>query len=167
MDSNIVYFLISSLIFLIYFSIVSLFGHSILLLIGKNELREDNQKLKLLLKSFAIGLSLHLIYAVIIIYLQIFNFFTVYLPFIVFDICYLIYGSYKKKFLLSSIFKAFRRNNISRFLSKNKNNIIILTITFFYIIVYYYILSIFIFHIQHLIHSFGLIKFYIFINTDS
>ena len=131
MDSNIVYFLISSLIFLIYFTIVSLFGHSILLLIAKNELREDNQKLKLLLKSFAIGLSLHLIYAVIIIYLQIFNFFTVYLPFIVFDICYLIYGSYKKYFLLSRIFKAFNRNHISKFIAKNKNNIIILVITFF------------------------------------
>ncbi len=141
MDNFIFYFLMSSLIFLIYFTIVSLFGHSILLLIIKNDLIENKQKLKLLLKSFAIGLSLHLIYAIIIIYLQIFNFFTVYLPFIVFDICYLIYGSYKRKFLLSSIFKAFRRNDISRFLSKNKNSIIILTIIFF---LYYSLLLYFI-----------------------
>ena len=141
MDTFIFYFLMSSLVFLIYFTIVSLFGYSILILIIKNELIENKQKLKLLLKSFAIGLSLHLIYAIIIIYLQIFNFFTVYLPFIVFDICYLIYGSYKKKFLLSSIFKAFKRNNITRFLSKNKNNIIILTITFF---LYYSLLLYFI-----------------------
>jgi hypothetical protein len=110
---------------------VSIFGHSILILIAKNELKEDSQKLKLWLKSFAIGLSLHLIYAVIIVYLQIFNFFTIYLPFIAFDICYLIYGSYKKYFLLSRFFKAFSRNHISKFIAKNKNNIIILVIAFF------------------------------------
>ncbi len=86
--------------------------------------------LKQVLKSFAIGVSLHMIYGTIIISLKIFNFYTILLPIIICDICLIIYIYYKKSTPISEYFSIFNKKNIRLFI-KEKGSYILILLTVF------------------------------------
>ena len=100
-----VYFIIGLLLFLTYFITFSIFG-SIGFLIFSKKRPERGNKIAFVLISFALGVCLHIFYSLIIIPFQIFNFFTIFLPFIIIDICFIIFRSQKSNIKLKDKIKA-------------------------------------------------------------
>ena len=130
MEPTGVYLLFTFILFFIYFIIFSLFGY-LLLVIFNGDYLYKKLTLKRLLKTFAIGLSFHLIYGTIIISLRIFYFFTVYLPFIICDIGFLIYIYYKKSNSIKEYLRNFKKKKMILFFSKNRTYFLIFFIVFF------------------------------------
>ncbi len=124
------YFIITFLLFISYFIMISIFGLAVLS-IFKKKLYKNKITLSLTLQYFSIGLCLHIIYSMIIVSFQIFNFFTIYLPFIIADIWFLIY--YLKKYNIDIKFKihSLNRNKTIDFFKKYKTEILILIVIFF------------------------------------
>ena len=85
MSIEMFYIFIAFNLILVYFIIVTIFGFFFLTLIDKESLN-NKISLTLILKSFAIGLALHICYSMLVITFRIFNFFIILLPFIIFDI---------------------------------------------------------------------------------
>ena len=124
-----VYFIIALLLFVTYFITFSIFG-SIGFLIFSKKRPERGNKISFVLISFAIGVCLHIIYSLIIISFQIFNFFTIYLPFIIIDICFTIYSFKKSNIKLGDKIKASSWKRILLLLKSNIPNFLIITIIF-------------------------------------
>lgn len=140
MEPTYVYLLLTFLLFFIYFIVISLFGNLIFIIFNTDYLNKK-LTLKRLLKSFAIGLSFHLIYGTIIISLRIFNFFTIFLPFIICDISLMIYIYYKKSNSIKEYFRMFNKRNFILFFKEKCSYIFIFFIVFLmlYILQMYFI----------------------------
>ncbi len=140
METNVIYFLFTFILFFIYFIVISLFGFLIQFFFNRAYLNKK-VNLKQVLKAFAIGLSIHLIYGTILISLQIFNFFTIYLPFILCDIGLLIYILYKKSNSIKKYFKILNKHKIFLFFKEKGSIIFIFFIVFslLYILEMYFI----------------------------
>ncbi len=130
MELTYLYLLLTFLLFFIYFIVISLFGYLICIIFNKNYLYKK-LTLKRLLKTFAIGLSLHLIYGTIIISLRIFNFLTIYIPFIICDIGLMIYIFYKKSNSIKNHFRMYNKRKVISFLKEKRSFIIIFCVVFF------------------------------------
>jgi len=124
-----VYFIIALLLFVTYFITFSIFG-SIGLLIFSKKRPEKGNKISFVLISFALGVCLHIIYSLIIISFQIFNFFTIYLPFIIIDICFIIYSFKKSNIKLKDKIKAVSWKKILLLLKSNFPNFLMIVIIF-------------------------------------
>lgn len=138
MEPTYVYLLLTFLLFFTYFIIISLFGILFSIIFNADYLNKK-LTLKRLLKNFAIGLSFHLIYGMIIISLRIFNFFTLYLPFIICDISLLIYIYYKKSNTIKDYFRDFKKGDVKLFIVKKGPYFLI----FFIVIFMLYIIQMF------------------------
>ncbi len=134
-----VYFIIALLLFITYFITFSIFG-SIGFLIFSKKRPEKWNRISFVLISFAIGVCLHIIYSFIIFSSQIFNFFTIYLPFIIIDICFIIYCFKKSKVKLKDKLKTVSWKKISILLKSNIPNFLMVAT----IIVLLYIFQMFI-----------------------
>ena len=130
MELTYLYLLLTFLLFFIYFIVISLFGYLICIIFNKNYLYKK-LTLKRLLKTFAIVLSLHLIYGTIIISLRIFNFLTIYIPFIICDIGLMIYIFYKKSNSIKNHFRIYNKRKVILFLKEKRSFIIIFCVVFF------------------------------------
>ncbi|TKJ24124.1 MAG: hypothetical protein CEE43_00135 [Promethearchaeota archaeon Loki_b32] len=124
-----VYFIIALLLFVTYFITFSIFG-SIGFLIFSKKKPEKGNKISFVLISFALGVCLHIIYSLIIISFQIFNFFTIYLPFIIIDICFIIYSFKKSNIKLKDKIKAVSWKKILLLLKGNFPNFLMIVIIF-------------------------------------
>ncbi|MBA7528062.1 hypothetical protein ES705_20245 [subsurface metagenome] len=124
-----VYFVIALLLFVTYFITFSIFG-SIGFLIFSKKRPEKGNKIAFVLISFALGVCLHMVYSFIILYFQIFNFFTIYLPFIIIDICFIIYSLKKSNIRLKGRIKAVRGKKIILLLKSNYPKFLIIAIIF-------------------------------------
>ena len=122
------YFLIAFYLFLIYFIIFSLFGYFIFIIIDKENTQKKISSTSIL-KSFSIGLSLHIVYSVILIALKSFNFFTIYLPFIIFDMIFLIYFYIKNETIREKI-GFINKGSILNFIKRNRGYILLLSLIF-------------------------------------
>lgn len=140
MELSGLYFLFTFGLFFLYLIIITLFGYLILIIVNRNYLYKK-LTLKRLLKIFAIGLTLHLIYGTIIISLRIFNFFTIYLPFIFCDIGLMIYIWSKKSNSIKDYFRNFKKRNVMTFFKKNGSYFLIFFVVFLmlYILQMYFI----------------------------
>ncbi len=134
------YYSFTFILFFIYFIVISLFGFLIQFIFNRAYLNKK-VNLKRILKSFAIGLSIHLIYGTIIISLRIFNFFTIYLPFILCDIGLLIYILYRKSNSIKKYFKTLNKHKVFLFFKEKSSIIFIFIIVFslLYILQMYFI----------------------------
>ncbi len=124
------YFLFALLIFTFYFLIISIFGFFIHLVITK-EKKERKFSLLIVLKSFTLGLCFHILYSIIVVSFQIFNFFTIYLPFIILDISLLIWYLKKNDISLKNKIRDIHKNRIVNFFKKYIIDILILIVIFF------------------------------------
>ena len=124
-----VYFIIALLLFVTYFITFSIFG-SIGFLIFSKKRSEKGNKISFVLISFALGVCLHIIYSLIIISFQIFNFFTIYLPFIIIDICFIIYRFKKSNIKLKDKIKAVSWKKNILLLKSNFPNFLMIAIIF-------------------------------------
>ncbi len=124
-----VYFIIALLLFITYFIAFSIFGSIGFLILSKKRPERGN-KISFVLTSFALGICLHILYSVIIISFRIFNFFTIYLPFIIIDICFIIYSFKKSNIKLKDKIKAVSRKKILLLLKNNILNFLLITIIF-------------------------------------
>jgi len=122
------FFLISNLISFLFFIIITILGWSITSYI---QLKVKNDwEIRIIEKiflSFGIGLTFYIIICYIIDIFQIFNFFTIILPFIIYDFMYIIYEIIKKSFNFSYKFKILEKKTFS----------FIIIITFGIIILYF------------------------------
>ncbi len=129
MDDIILYLFVALFLFFFYFIVITIFGIFSLNYLGLSE-GEKPSRLKLILKSYALGLSIHTIYCVVIISFNAFNFFTSYFPFIIVDLCFCIYfflnSTQEVKLKLNGI-----KSQAYKFLTKNKGLLIMLLIVFF------------------------------------
>ena len=123
------YFIITILQFFAYFIIFSIFGSIGFLLISKKRI-ERGSKISFILISFAIGVCLHVFYLLIIITFQIFNVLTIYLPFIVIDICFIIYRVKKNNIKLKEKIKAVTWKKMFLLLKSNISNFLMLAVIF-------------------------------------
>ncbi len=130
MEILIFYLLATFFLLFIYSIIISLFGYLIITIYNRDYLCKK-LTLKRLLKTFAIGLSFHLIYGMIIISLRILNFFTIYLPFIICDIGFIVYIYYKKSKSIRMYFRMLKKKNFILFFKENISLILIFFIVFF------------------------------------
>ncbi|KKL11644.1 hypothetical protein LCGC14_2543720, partial [marine sediment metagenome] len=89
----IVYVFLSGLIFYLFFFLLTIFGFSISKLFLKPIDNNKNQGsiIGKIFISFGIGTSIYLAISMILLGLKAFNFFTAYLPFILFDCSYISY----------------------------------------------------------------------------
>ena len=124
-----VYFIIALLLFVTYFITFSIFGSIGFLIFSKKRLEKGN-KISFVLISFALGVCLHIIYSQIIISFQIFNFFTIYLPFIILDICFIIYSFKKGNKKLKDKIKVVSWKKIILLLKSNFPNFLMMVIIF-------------------------------------
>ncbi len=124
------FFIITFFLFISYFIIISYFGFAISFFF-KNTCYERRITLSLILKRFSIGLCFHILYSIIIVSLQIFNFFTVYLPFVIIDIGFLTYFLKKKNFYLKFRIQNISWNKIIDFFKKYATDILTLIVIFF------------------------------------
>ena len=123
------YFIIALLLFVTYFITFSIFG-SIGFLIFNKKRPEKGNRISFVLISFALGICLHMIYSFIIIFFQIFNFFTIFLPFIIIDICFIIYCLKKSNLTLKDNIKAVSRKKIIFLLKNNFPSFLLMAIIF-------------------------------------
>ncbi len=125
------FFLLSSGIFFIFTILITLFGYFIQYhLFG--EFKSKKFSLTIMLESFGIGTGLFIFYSYLIIdFIKIFNFYTVYLPLIVFDGINMTYLIYKHRNLLRESTNKFFTATIQLFSNKKaKRQISILFISF-------------------------------------
>ncbi len=124
-----IYFLLSIFVFSFYFCLISTFGFAFFIFSNRDNIKQKLD-LSLILISFSIGLSFHLVYSFIMATLKIFNFYTIYLPFIVIDI-FLFYYIIKKRGLQGKkLFKNFSFINIFKKIKNHLLDLIILIIIF-------------------------------------
>ncbi|MFX1363499.1 MAG: hypothetical protein ACFFCE_10795 [Promethearchaeota archaeon] len=121
------YYTISFFFFILYFVVISIFGYSIFSILNKEGVKK-NFTISSILKYFTLGLITHLVYSMIIVSFQIFNFFSVYLPFIICDVCFLTF-SVKKNFKLK--IQDFDWRKVSFLFKRNITSFLILIIIFF------------------------------------
>ncbi len=126
------YFLIALFLFLLLFIIITIFGYSIFIILDKRS-REEHLSLTIILKSFGIGFAFNLIYLMVIVTLRIFNFFTVYLPFVIYDIVFIIYFWRKRIFNREKINRNWKERLIEYF-KQNGSYLLILVIIFLLLI---------------------------------
>ncbi len=123
------FFIISLFLFLSFFILISLFGF-VISSIFKKKYHEKEFTLTFILKCFTIGLCSHILYSIIVVSLQIFNFFTIYLPFIILDICFLIWYLKKNDISLKNKIRDINRSRIVEILKKYKTDVLTLIVIF-------------------------------------
>ena len=126
------YFLLSCSIFLIFTSLITIFGYFFQYYIFSG-FKSKKVSLGILLESFGIGTGLFILYSYFIIdTIKLFNFFTIYLPLIIFDgICFLYFIWNNRKIIIKDKFQIFIKN-FHQLIStiQDKSRIYILLITF-------------------------------------
>jgi len=139
MSIEMFYIFIAFNLILVYFIIVTIFGFFFLTLIDKESLN-NKISLTLILKSFAIGLALHICYSMLVITFRIFNFFIILLPFIIFDIFFLI-CLYKKNDNVQKRIKNSKIKTVLNNIKKKKDYLLIITIILLlqYILQFYFL----------------------------
>ena len=120
-----VYFIVALLLFVTYFITFSIFG-SISFIIFSKKKPERVNKISFVLISFALGVCFHIIYSFVINSFRIFNFFTIYLPFIIIDVCFIIYCFKKSNTKLKDKIKAVSWKKISLLLKSNISNFLMI-----------------------------------------
>ncbi len=127
------YFIISFFLFFLYFILVATFGFFLSSLLRK-KLEKRKMSLSSVLKCFALGLCIHLLYSTIIGSLGAFSFFTIYLPFILIDISFLIYF-FKRNYSIRGITK-FKEARSKLFLIIKQNLFYLLTLSIIFFMLY-------------------------------
>jgi hypothetical protein len=107
------FFFLSFSIFLMFGVLITLLGYFFQCYLFK-VFRLKKISLTILLESFGIGTVIFIFYSYFIIdFLRVFNFFTIYLPLVIFDSINLFYTFYKRK--------SFSKNNLQKFIEKSRN----------------------------------------------
>ena len=125
------YFFLSLIIFIVFTTFITIFGYFLQYHLSK-VFKSNKISLTILLESFGVGTVLFICYSYLIIdFLKIFNFYTIYLPLILFDAVNIIYYLYKNRSLSKENFQEFI-DKINNLISnkRNKNHIGILIIVF-------------------------------------
>jgi len=125
------YFLISGGIFLIFGSLIILLGYFFQYHLF-SEFKSKKISISIILESFGVGTGLFIFYSYFIIdFIRLFNFYTIYLPLIIFDTLNIAYIIYKYKNLLKENTKKFFNTFLQLFSNKQtKRQVVILSITF-------------------------------------
>ncbi len=97
-------FLFSLIIFIGYLIVICTFGYFIIYILNRKEKNIKKFTLEYFLGSLGVGLSIQISFSIFLIKYQIFNFFTSILPFLLFDIMYVVFLFLKKKIILNKQF---------------------------------------------------------------
>ncbi len=120
------YFMFSGILIFLFLSITTIFGYIIYDFIAKRYLKSKNE-MPFIFKIFlsnAIGMTIYISIAFILLSLKLFNFFFAYLSFVIIDIFYLMF-KIRKGTTLKDVFK-----KIISYIKKEKRKIGILTLCF-------------------------------------
>jgi len=125
------YFLISGGIFLIFGSLIILLGYFFQYHLF-SEFKSKKISISIILESFGVGTGLFIFYSYFIIdFIRLFNFYTIYLPLIIFDTLNIVYIIYKCKNLLKENTKKLFNTFLQLFSNKQtKRQAVILSISF-------------------------------------
>ncbi|MFX1444612.1 MAG: hypothetical protein ACFFHV_14455 [Promethearchaeota archaeon] len=144
------YFPLVGLVFILFFFMLSIFGYFILFLIKKLSQNKENMPFKSILEelflSFGIGISLYISLSYFLDLFALFNFYTAYLPLIIFDLLFIIYYYIKNKEVFKKKWnKDFFSDFLKAYVSKKDNifllGVIILTILIISIIQWFIIIE--------------------------
>jgi len=120
------YFFLVGLVFIAFFFILSIFGYFFLFLIKSYSRKKENfhtsQFLDQLFISFGIGISIYISLSYLLDLFSLFNFFTAYLSFVIFDVVFLILYSYHYRDDLKYKIKRESLKNHTVIFFSNKDN---------------------------------------------
>jgi len=121
------YFFISMAFIYLFSFILTIFGKYVLKFILRQR-KIPNFSLKTILVSFGVGISIFLSYAMIIVSFKIFKFVTIYLPFIILDLIFILKDSFGKNSIFKKFISSLKKEIIIPFIKKHYKDFIIILI---------------------------------------
>ncbi len=145
-------FIVVGFLFVTFFFIITIFGFFFFKLSKKSKLFDQSKKIPILTQailSFGIGSTIFISFSYFLIIFNAFNFYSSYLPFLIFDIAYLIFWVFTNRLKLRIFFITSKIRNFIVNRSRLLNFFMIMSLYYFVFILYWEILT----------ESIGLIKF--------